>query len=149
MRKKTFLTWSVALIFLILMFQNAYGAIYMRQKHHTDAVTIMGNTQPAHDLIVESWITSNKIAVMDKEQKTIMDIDKKIITMVNHGEKTIAVMPMDLSESMDKQTGDMSQEEKAEFQQFMGKMMQFDIQVEETNDRKKLVGGIVENTFKR
>ena len=32
MRKKTFLMWIITLMFLTLMFQNAYGAIYMKQK---------------------------------------------------------------------------------------------------------------------
>ena len=138
MKKKTFLKWGMVLMLLTLMFQNAYGAIYMKQKQHTDAVKIMGNTQPAQDLIVESWITSNKMVVMNKEQKTIIDIDKKIITMANHEKKTIVSTPMDFSKNMDKKIGDMSPEEKAGFQQVMGKMMQFNVKVEEKNERKKI-----------
>jgi len=137
MKKKTVLKWGMALILLTLMFQNAYGDIYMKQKQHTDAVTMMGQTQPAQDVISESWITSDKIAIMSEKQKVIMDMDKKIMTMVNHETKSIAGMPMDFSKNMDKK-GDMSAEEKAEFQQFMGKMMQMDVKVEETNERKKI-----------
>ncbi len=138
MKKKTCLMWIVTLMFLTFMFQNAYGAIYMKQKQHTDAVKIMGNTQPAQDLISESWITSNKMVIMNKKQKTIIDIDKKIITMVNHEKKTIVSMPMDFSKNMDKKIGGMSSEEKAGFQQVMGKMMQFNVKVEEKNERKKI-----------
>lgn len=137
MKKKTFLKWGMALILLILMFQNAYGDIYMMQKQHTDAVTMMGQTQPAQDVISESWITSDKIVIISEKQKIIMDIDKKSMTMVNHEQKTIVDMPMNFSEKMDR-TGDMSAEKKAEFQQFMGKMMQMDLKVEETNERKKI-----------
>ncbi len=137
MKEKTFLKWGMALIFLTLMFQNAYGDIYMKQKQHTDAVTMMGQTQPAQDMINESWITTDKIVMMTEKQKVIMDIDKKSMTMINHETKSIVDMPMDFSKNMD-QKGDMSAEEKAEFQQLMGKMMQIDVKVEETNERKKI-----------
>ncbi len=137
MKEKTFLKWVMTLILLTLMFQNAYGDIYMKQKQHTDAVTMMGQTQPAQDFINESWITSDKIVTMNEKQKTIIDMNKKIITMVNHEKKVIVNMPMDFSKNMNKQ-GDMSSEEKAQFQQFMGKMMQIDVKVEETNERKKI-----------
>jgi len=137
MKEKRFLKWIMALMLLTLMFQNAYGDIYMKQKQHIDAMTMMGQTQPAQDLINESWITSDKVVTMSEKQKVIIDMDKKIITMVNHEKKLIVNMPMDFSKSMGKK-GDMSPEEKAKFQQFMGKMMQMDVKVEETNERKKI-----------
>eukprot|EP00831_Metopus_contortus_P010547 TRINITY_DN14106_c0_g1_i2.p1 TRINITY_DN14106_c0_g1~~TRINITY_DN14106_c0_g1_i2.p1 ORF type:complete len:195 (-),score=45.60 TRINITY_DN14106_c0_g1_i2:59-643(-) len=137
MKKKTFQKCGMALIPLTFMFQNAYADIYMKQKQHTDAVTVMGQTQPAKDVISESWITSDKIVVMSEKQKVIIDMDRKVMTMVNHEEKAIVNMPMDFSENMDKR-GNMSPEEKAGFQQFMGKMMQMDVKVEETNERKKI-----------
>lgn len=119
MKKKIFIKWCMALIFLSLMFQNVYADVYMKQKQHTDAVTIMGQTQPAADMTSESWITSDKIVIISKKQKIIMDIVKKSMTMVNHDQKTIMDMPMDFSKSM-------------------GKMMQMDLKVEETNERKKI-----------
>ncbi len=137
MKEKRFLKWGMALIFLTLMFQNAYADIYMKQKQHTDAITMMGQTQPATDVINESWITADKIVMMTEKQKVIMDMDKKSMTMINHETKSIVDMPMDFSKNMD-QKGDMSAEEKAEFQQLMGKMMQIDVKVEETNERKKI-----------
>ncbi|MEA3433811.1 MAG: hypothetical protein U9R13_04465, partial [Campylobacterota bacterium] len=114
-----------------------YGDIYMKQKQHTDAVTMMGQTQPAKDVISESWITSDKIVILSENQKVIMDIDKKVMTMVNHEPRSIVDMPMDFSKSMDKK-GDMSAEEKAGFQQLMGTMMQMDVKVKETDERKKI-----------
>ncbi|WP_415405761.1 hypothetical protein ACLHDG_08325 [Sulfurovum sp. CS9] len=137
MKEKTFLKWGMVLIFFTLMFQNAYGDIYMKQKQHTDAVTMMGQTQPAKDVISESWITSDKVVTMSEKQKVIIDMNKKIITMIDHEAKSIVDMPMDFSKSMDKK-GDMSEEEKAGFQQLMGAMMQMDVKVEETNERKKI-----------
>ncbi len=137
MKEKIFLKCGMVLIFLTLMFQNAYADIYMKQKQHTDAITMMGQTQPATDVINESWITADKIVMMTEKQKVIMDMDKKSMTMINHETKSIVDMPMDFSKNMD-QKGDMSAEEKTEFQQLMGKMMQIDVKVEETNERKKI-----------
>ncbi len=130
----------MGLMLLTLIFQNAYADIYMKQKLHTDAVTIMGQTQPARDVINESWITSDKVVTLNKKEKVIIDMDKKMITMVNHEKKTIVDMPMDFSKNIDRMNkkGDMSQKEKAQMQQIMGKMMQMDIKVEETNERKKI-----------
>ena len=137
MKEKTFFKWVMVLMFTTLMFQNAYGDIYMKQKQHIDAVTMMGQTQPAQDLISETWITADKMVMMNEKQKVIMDMDKKIMTMVNHERKIIAEIPMDFSKGMGKKEG-MSVEEKAQFQQMMGKMMQMDIKVEETNEKKKI-----------
>ncbi|MEA3419990.1 MAG: hypothetical protein U9Q90_11400 [Campylobacterota bacterium] len=137
MRTKIFLKWAVALLFAAFMLQSAYADIYIKQKQHTDAMTIMGMTQPAQDLISESWITSDKIVSMNEKQKSIIDMGKKVITIVNHEKKTIVEMPMDISRVMGK-TGDMSAEEKVKYQQFMGKMMQMDVKVEETKEKKKI-----------
>ncbi len=140
MKEKIFLKCGMVLIFLTLMFQNAYADIYMKQKQHTDAITMMGQTQPAQDMINESWITADKIVMMTEKQKVIMDMDKKSMTMINHETKSIVDIPMDFSKSMGKmdRKGDMSEEEKAQFQQLMGQMMQIDVKVEETNERKKI-----------
>ena len=140
MHEKRFLKWGMALIFLTLMFQNAYADIYIKQKQHTDAVTMMGQTQPAKDVTSESWITSDKIVIISEKQKVIMDMDKKSMTMINHEQKAIIDMPMDFSKSMGKmdKKGDMSPEAKAQFQQMMSTMMQMDLKVEETNERKKI-----------
>ena len=137
MKEQRVIKWVMALIFTTLMFQSAFADIYMKQKQHTDAVTIMGQTQPAQDLINELWITADKIVVVNAQQKTIMDMDKKTMTMVDHKEKSITEIPMDFSKGMSKKE-DMSTKEKAQFQKMMGKMMQMDIKVKETNEKKKI-----------
>jgi len=46
MRKTTFLMSIATFMLVTLVFQSAYGATYMKQKQHTDAVKIMGTMQP-------------------------------------------------------------------------------------------------------
>jgi len=45
---------------------------------------------------------------------------------------------MDFSKMMDKKSADMSAEDKEGFKQMMGKMMQMDIKVTKTNEKKKI-----------
>lgn len=137
MKEKRIIKWVMVLFFTTLMVQSAFADIYMKQKQHTDAVTVMGQTQPATDLINEIWLTADKVVVLNGQQKTIMDIDKKTMIMVDHKEKSIIEIPMDFSKGMGKKK-DISAEEKAQFQKMMGKMMQMDIKVEETNEKKKI-----------
>lgn len=137
MKEKRVIKWVRVLIFTTMMVQSTFADIYMKQKQHTDAVAIMGQLQPATDLINEIWITADKVVVLNKQQKTIMDMNKKTMTMVDHKAKSIIEIPMDFSKSMGNKK-DMSTEEKAQFQKMMGKMMQMDIKIEETNERKKI-----------
>jgi len=137
MKEKIVIKWVMVLIFTTVMVQSAFADIYMKQKQHTDAVTVMGQTQPAKDMINELWITADKVVIVNAQQKTIMDMDKKTMTMVDHKAKSITEIPMDFSKGMSKKK-DMSTEEKAQFQKMMGKMMQMDIKVEETNEKKKI-----------
>ncbi len=138
MRKKAFTIWLISLIFFALLSNHAYGDLYMKQKQHNDAMTVMGYTQPAQDLIVESWITSSKIVIMNPKQKVIVDIDKKIIIMANHENKTIVSIPLDFSKIMNPKGTDMSTKEKADLQKFMGNMMKMNVTVQETNETKKI-----------
>lgn len=137
MKEKSVIKWVMVLIFTTVMVQSAFADIYMKQKQHTDAVTMMGQTQPATDLINEIWITADKVVILNGQQKTIMDMDKKTMTMVDHKAKSIIEIPMDFSKGMSEKK-DMSTEEKAQFQKMMGKMMQMDIKVEATDERKKI-----------
>ncbi len=138
MRKKMILLSTVTALSLMFLIQNACGAVYMKQKQHTDAMKIMGAEQPARDFIVESWITPTKMVIMNNEQKSVIDLEKNIITTANHNDKTILSMQMDASENVNKEMEGMTPEEKAHFEEVMSKMMRITVTVEETNETKKI-----------
>jgi len=123
----------LSFLFLVMFIQTAWSDVYMKQKQHTDAMQIMGQTQPAKDIISESWLTPNKMAVINPKQDIIFDLDKKTITMVNHENKTYSTMPMDFSKAMEKDNKDMAEMYKA-----MGQMMQIKMTVTPVNERKKI-----------
>jgi len=138
MRNKAVLMRIIAIIFLILLFNNARSDIYMKQKQHTDAMQMMGQSQPAQDLIVESWITTGKIVTLSTKQKIVIDIDKKIITIADHEKKTLSSMPLDFTKMVPQIDKDISSKEQADIQKLMGKMMQIKVTVKATNESKKI-----------
>ncbi|HPG39930.1 MAG TPA: hypothetical protein PLP19_11305 [bacterium] len=132
MNRKPVFIWMVSLLFLVLCIQTAHSDIYMKQKQHTDAMQIMGQSQPAEDIISETWMTANKMVVINPKQKIIIDMVKKTITMANHESKTYNTMPLDFSQAKTENNQDM-----AAMQQMMGQM-KMKMTVTPTNERKKI-----------
>ncbi len=126
--------WTVVLV--IFLISSAFGDIYMKQKQHTDPISIMGQTQPAQDVVSETWITENKVAVSTPDQKILIDAAQQTMTMADHQKRTLATIPMDFSKMAEE--GGMSDDEKAQFQQFMGGMMNIDMTIQKTSETKKI-----------
>ncbi len=136
MIKKVFLLY-VALLNIVI-YSGILADIYIKQKNHTDTFEMMGVTQEAQDFIVESWITPEKIAVRNQGKDIIMDMEKKIINMVDHNERTISVMPLNFSEIKNEEDQGISDEEMENFEKFMGEMMKMDFKVEKMQEKKKI-----------
>jgi hypothetical protein len=135
--KRGFLAGSTValLVFLLFLSQAAFAAIYMKEERHVEAA---GNIVPAQDETVEKWITDDRMVVSSDQQKTIIDLAKGTVTHVDHERQAVLTMPLDFSEMAAGLDEEMSQEERAGFEAFMGKMMQMDVQVEETSDTKRI-----------
>jgi len=83
---------------------------YIRQTSHTDAVTMMGQTQPARDDTQEIWIGQDQMATVTKDMTILVDTNRKVLDMINHAKKTYVEMPLPL---------DMSQYVPAQMSQMM------------------------------
>ena len=138
MRKTTMSIGIVIIVMMSLLVQNVHSDIYMKTKTHNEPVTIMGQTQPAETVVNESWLTDDKMAVINKKQTIFTDFGKNIVTIANHEKKILMSMPMNFSDIADRKSADMSAEDKEGFKQMMGKMMQMDIKVTVTNEKKKI-----------
>jgi hypothetical protein len=119
--------------------------VYIQQKNHTDEMKIMGQTQPASDDIVVTWMGKDMACVDHGEDtSTIIRMDKKIMYMINHAE--MKYTEMSLNETSDILTAalsgaDLSDEEKAQAQKMMGgfaSMMQPKVTVKETGETQKI-----------
>ncbi|MBN1272372.1 MAG: DUF4412 domain-containing protein [Candidatus Aminicenantes bacterium] len=95
-----------SLILAVAFITGFAGAeIYIKQKTHTDPVSMMGQAQPAKDDIQETWIGKNRYAMHGPENSSIIDLDKKILYFVNHQNKTYIPMtlPVNLDDYMPEQ----------------------------------------------
>ena len=61
--------------------------VYMKQKHHTDPMTLMGKTVPAKDVIHEVWFTPQERGTTIPERSMIFRLDKNVIYILDHKRK--------------------------------------------------------------
>lgn len=90
---------------VVVAFSFLSADIYIKQNHHTDAVSMMGQSQPAKDQVQEIWVGKNKMATHTDDVSMLLDLDKKIMYMVNHGKKSYIEMtiPVDIAKYMPEQ----------------------------------------------
>ena len=137
MTRRLFIGWALGMVSIIALLPKvAFADIYLKQKQHTDAMTMMGQSKPAQDVVSEVWITAKKMAVSNEKQKTVIDLAAKNISFADHEKRTMMTMPLDFSASS--AVSEMGQQERAEFQEFMGKMMSVKINVQPTSEEKKI-----------
>jgi hypothetical protein len=142
--KKTrhcFILGLTVLVGLVLALP-ARADIFMKQKIHTDAMQVMGQSQPAKDSTMSIWLTENK-ARMDQEGGTssILLADQKILYMIDHNKKQYAEMPLDFDKMLNEAAGDDPDkaEAMAKMPGFMKNMMKgMSAKVTETSETKTI-----------
>lgn len=146
--KKTrhcFILGLTVLVGLVLALP-ARADIFMKQKIHTDAMQVMGQSQPAKDSTMSIWLTENK-ARMDQEGGTssILLADQKILYMIDHNKKQYAEMPLDFDKMLNEAAGDDPDkaEAMAKMPGFMKNMMKgvmgnMSAKVTDTGETKKI-----------
>ena len=123
---------GMVIIFVLFLCNTAFTAdIYMKIKTHTDGFEMMGQKQPAQDLIQEVWMTKDRISTSSKEQASVILLDKKVMYIINHTKKTYMEMPMDFSKMM-------PDADDAEMKGMMQNMMKVKISVTPTEEKKKI-----------
>jgi len=93
---KKFLLFMAAFVFL---FSFALADIRIKTKTHTDAVTIMGQSQPERNEVIETWIGQDRYANHSSDMSMIVDLKKNLLYLLDHKEKTYveASLPLDIS----------------------------------------------------
>lgn len=113
--KKQLTFWSVVLIFAILILffpAQAKADFYIKKIKHTDAVTIMGQTQPAKDEEGATWMAEDKMREDEgKSRTTIIRFDLKKIFVLDHDKKEISEidLPIDLEKALPSEAKQMMQ----------------------------------------
>jgi hypothetical protein len=102
----------VAVFSMILAFAAFAAAdVYVKSMNHTDALSIMGQNQPAKDTVNEQWIGDGLVASISPETSVIINLNKNVMDIINHKTKTYveAALPLDLAGLMPPQMAQMMQ----------------------------------------
>ncbi len=84
------------LVITVLLFSFVSADVYIKTKTHTDAVAIMGQKQPAKDEIIEQWLGDNIYANITGKQTMIIDMNKKMVYILMHANKSYVETPLPL-----------------------------------------------------
>jgi len=95
---KKFIT--VVLVLFVFGSVSVFSDVYIKQKSHTDAISMMGQNQPAKDEVNETWIGKDKFAMITSEMSIIIDLSVKKMYFVTHTNKSY--VPMDLPLDLEK-----------------------------------------------
>ncbi len=119
-------TLTIILALLVFATVSFSAEVYIQQKTHTDAVEMMGQSQPAKDEINHIWLADNKMATHGTDQSVIINLDKNKMYMINHQDKTYVEMDLPL---------DMSKYFPPQFSQMMGSIT---VKVTPTGETQKI-----------
>ena len=139
---RTMRTCLILALAVLALAASARADIYMKQKTHTDAIQMMGQSQPAKDVTTVTWLTEN-MARTDNDDGTsvLFAADKKILYMIDHAKKQYAEMPLDFDKMMQEAAGDDAEakEAMAKMPGLMKNMMGgMSAKVTETDEMKKI-----------
>ncbi|HDJ24193.1 MAG TPA: DUF4412 domain-containing protein [Candidatus Aminicenantes bacterium] len=124
------IVWLLCLLFF--MGGLIYGDYFIKEKSHTDAIQMMGQSQPARDEVMEMWISQDlkKMAANSSEQSMIIDLNKNLMYLVDHQNKSYVEMDLPL---------DISKYVPAQMAQMMNQMANsVTIEVTPTGQKKKI-----------
>ncbi|MBN2355238.1 DUF4412 domain-containing protein [candidate division KSB1 bacterium] len=97
MRKNKSLIPTVLIFCLSILVVSAQGDVFMKQKHHTDSFTMMGQTQPAQDSFQSIWFTADKIRSDQEKSSSIVRLDLNLMYALDHEKKTYMTIPLNFS----------------------------------------------------
>jgi len=125
----------------------AKADVFIKQKRHTDAYEVMGQTQPAKDEIVVMWMGKDKGRLdMSEDSSWIIRLDKNMMYILDHTKMEYVEVPFNefgdlISYSISQ--SEMSEEEKAQAKKFMKgimSMMKPKVEVKDTGEKQKIKG---------
>lgn len=97
---------------LIVFAAPARGDIYMKQRMHTGAFSVMGQSQPEKDEVMVFWMGADKARTdMDSTNSSIlMVMDKKVMYLIDHAKKQYSEMPLNFGEIVGQAAGEAGEE---------------------------------------
>jgi len=132
----------VAAIFAGMLISTAAADVMIKQKDHTDAFEIMGQAQPAKDMVSVIWL-GDGAARMDQADTTswLMFSGSDVIYQLNHKEKTYSEFrPEDEKKGMPDLKGDDVDKSSrmGDMMKQMAGMMKIEVTVSPTDETMKI-----------
>ncbi len=100
---------AVFIVFFLFSATFVCADVYIQQKTHTDAFEMMGQSQPAKDVINHMWLAEDKMASLSEDQSYIIDLEKNKVFWMNTANKSYIEMdlPLDISKYLPEQASQM------------------------------------------
>jgi hypothetical protein len=114
---------------LVLVVSVGFGDTKVEQMTHTDAVQMMGRSQPATDTKTVTWFGKEMMAAANDENTMIIRLDRKKAYIVNHGDKTYSELDLPIDPAKLMPPGMAEQ---------MAQFMNFDVTVTPTDEYKQI-----------
>jgi len=140
MKKSRMMGCVMFLALAVLMTGMAAADTMMKQKQHTDAFKMMGQEQPAKDVIQTYWFSEDKMVSQSEEHSVLVRLDKNAIYLIDHTKKTYSELPPNLFEAMAKEAGGEDEAAMKALPDFMKNMMKMKATVQPTNETKRIKG---------
>lgn len=131
--------WVMAVALLAAGATPGYADVYMKQKQHTDGFSMMGQTQPAQDIVEEFWITPQGFRSDSPDNSMIMRFDTNQMIMVDHVAKTYTSIATEMQDMMSQMMGG-GEQPNAEALQAMQGMMNVQTDVTDTGETASING---------
>ncbi len=95
---------SLVLALVLVMAGFLPAGVYLEQQMHSDAVTIMGQTQPARDTVQKIYLEKDRMSSENDNMTMMVRLDSKKIYFVNHKNKSYMVsdQPLKFPPEMEK-----------------------------------------------
>lgn len=141
--KKSFLGLALVLSVLVFWVLTVQADVYMKQKNHTDSLTVMGQTQPAKDETVVTWMAKDKYRTDNGDKSsTIMRLDQGLLYQIDHQKMTYKQRPLNLKATLEENVKGEGKEaeEAAELAQGMAEAMaeSMEVKVTETPEKQNI-----------
>jgi len=132
---------TVMFAVLCLVFSTAFAAaadIFMKQKNHTDPMTVMGQSQPAKDEVHTVWITAKGARNDNPAQSILFRLDKNLIIVLDHKKKTALEIPLGQGKSPFSGVDQSQGQNAPAIQDMLKNMMKMKVTVTPTGEKKKI-----------
>jgi hypothetical protein len=138
---RVFVLCTIAALFA---FGSAHADLYMKQIRHTDAFTVMGQTQPEKNETVVYWFAKDRVRVDNGDaQSTIVLSDKKVMYVLDHANKTYMEVPVDVLKAIEAAAAEKAGEDAEKAEDTYRKMTEsimgsIEVKVTDAGETKKI-----------